>query len=615
MLSDVLWYLSWLGVAFAASIEQAWRGQAVPYVAEAFSALSGAAALFQLPVPWAAVVGVLVYGVLRGRAGAHLLFTRRPLPVLAVALFALCVVRLVSLPLTAALPVYLGAILLVGTTPGGLGLTLSQAWLPIALSLALLPRTRMFWALGMVLASLLVWGVGGAHVPRLPWLVGVKFGVFVVVVGVFRPYAVEPVSSGSGGRGLPACTLKLGDLVSTDAENTPCVLNGNPCPLNFNGSLDLVCGGARRGRCVALDGAQNVCHCLPGYCGTASEVRFLPRKNRYFAFGCTDRAVACVNGSAPLDEPADTDSLRWMRPSNRCECICDRDDVVGPACNLTCPTSAAGVICNGFPCVSNRNGTAAECVCDSTASGRGCESYNCNGNGELVDGLCRCEPGFYPPGANGSAAVCNSTCDDAPCSGHGSCVSATTCVCDLGWEATSNCSTCDPGLTTACGPVGACDGRKCTCPDDLDPTTLCATCLDPRRDPARKCASCLRGYYFDAAAQRCAPCSSECAFVGCTSATRCLCPANFSGPNCECDDLACANTGGKCQPDTGVCECGDRCLRDDNVCGEPCASQTPCAQSTSAACCDGLSGACRCPAAAQSASTSCTASIQLQFGH
>ena len=58
MLQDILWYLSWGGVAFAAFIEQAVPGKRVPYTCEVFSALAGAAAMFQLPVPWAAVVAL-----------------------------------------------------------------------------------------------------------------------------------------------------------------------------------------------------------------------------------------------------------------------------------------------------------------------------------------------------------------------------------------------------------------------------------------------------------------------------------------------------------------------------------------------------------------------------
>ena len=440
----VLWYMSWGGVALSACIEQFVPPHRAEHTREIFSVLSAAAAMFQLPVPWAAVVGLIVYAVLSSKGFE---FAANPLPLLAVALFALSAVRLVSLPLVSELPVYLGAIVLVGSTPGGLALTLCQAWVPLSIALALVPRSRLFWLLCMVLASLLLFGVGGSRVPRkrVAVVAGVKVCVFAIVVGVFRPYLAQPASSGSPGRfGLP-CTVKLGDKVATDAENRPCVVDGNPCPLSFNGTYDLVCGGARRGVCVPLDDAQNVCHCLPGSCGTESEVRFLPLKNRYFAFGCSDTAVACVNGSAPLDEPSDTDALRWMQPSNRCRCICDRDDVVGAACNLTCPKSAGGVICNGFPCTSNANETQAVCLCDASVSGSACQSYNCNGNGRIVDGQCVCNDNYYPPGANGSSAVCNSTCDGAQCSGHGLCVSADACVCDAGWTASSKLQHVRPG--------------------------------------------------------------------------------------------------------------------------------------------------------------------------
>jgi hypothetical protein len=617
MLQDILWYLSWGGVAFAAFIEQAVPGKRVPYTCEVFSALAGAAAMFQLPVPWAAVVALLVYAVLRGRLGVQLAFLANPIPTLAVALFVLSTVRLVSLPLTSELPVFLGAIVMIGTAPSGLPLTLCQAWLPVALALALVPHSRMFWALSMVLASLLLYGIVGSRIPRKHALIvaSVKLCVFAVVVGVFRPYLAEPASSGTpGGSGLPPCTVKLGDVVATDLDNTPCVVNGNPCPLNFNGTAELVCGGARRGQCIPLDDAQNVCHCFPGHCGTAAEVRFVPRRNRYFAFGCTDTAVPCVNGSAPLDEPQDSDALRWMHPANRCQCICNSDDIVGPACNQTCPTTPDGVVCNGFPCISN--GSAAQCVCDGSTSGSMCQNYNCNGHGQLIGGVCSCDAGHYPPGANGSAFVCNSTCSDAPCHGHGQCISDTACVCDQGWLAPSNCSACEPGLTTACGPIGRCNGTACVCPpkSNLDPNTLCETCLDVTRDPAKNCTLCLRGYFKDPQSNECRPCPAECAFVGCSSSTQCLCPTGFVGPTCACDESACNNTGGECDQDT--CNCKDRCLRDDNVCGEPCAEGAPsCEASTSAACCEPLSGRCVCPAAAASIDKGCTSSIQLKFGH
>ena len=608
----VLWYMSWGGVALSACIEQFVPPHRAEHTREAFGVLSAAAAMFQLPVPWAAVVGLIVYAVLSSKGFE---FAANPLPLLAVALFALSAVRLVSLPLVSELPVYLGAIVLVGSTPGGLALTLCQAWVPLSIALALVPRSRLFWLLCMVLASLLLFGVGGSRVPRkrVAVVAGVKVCVFAIVVGVFRPYLAQPASSGLPGRfGLP-CTVKLGDEVATDAENRPCVVDGNPCPLSFNGTYDLVCGGARRGVCVPLDDAQNVCHCLPGSCGTESEVRFLPLKNRYFAFGCSDTAVACVNGSAPLDEPSDTDALRWMQPSNRCRCICDRDDVVGAACNLTCPKSAGGVICNGFPCTSNANETQAVCLCDASVSGSACQSYNCNGNGRIVDGQCVCNDNYYPPGANGSSAVCNSTCDGAQCSGHGLCVSADACVCDAGWTASSNCSTCDPALTTACGPIGACVNNTCTCPPKLDPLSLCETCVDPRLDPATNCTTCLTGYYLTINGH-CAPCSPECAFVGCSNSTQCLCPPGFAGPTCACDEAACNNTGGACKGDT--CDCGGRCYREAaNLCGEPCEETTSCAQSTSVACCDSVSGQCKCPAAGATAAAGCVASIRLDFGH
>ena len=60
----VLWYMSWGGVALSACIEQFVPPRRASHTREVFSVLSAAAAMFQLPVPWAAVVGLIVYAVL-----------------------------------------------------------------------------------------------------------------------------------------------------------------------------------------------------------------------------------------------------------------------------------------------------------------------------------------------------------------------------------------------------------------------------------------------------------------------------------------------------------------------------------------------------------------------
>ena len=605
------------------------------------AALAAGAALAKWPLPWAAVVGLVVY-ILQTKVPQIdineeidlkqvLTIFKDPLPFACAAFSIACALVLLTLNVTAAVPVYLGAIIVFGTDSTGEAGYFVHLWLPIAVALAVSSGTRLYWFTGVLLAIAALRVAVGRYIKlnnELQYNASVyklsKVLVFSIVLAFFQPFFMEAAQDGNPiAWKIPPCTKRDGQKGTFDAQGISCELLGKPCPLAFNMDLQqmLVCGGKTRGKCQYVEAIdENTCHCLEGYCG---DIRYYETVDRFFYTGCAKTNLKCSkNGAQPTDTAFAT-LTDELNDANQCGCICKKSDIVGPTCNATCPEPNDENPCNNpyGRCIYNSTTGNASCTCAPGFQPPLCNSTTCNGHG-IVDpdtNLCTCEPAylFGPPGNNSNSSnACAELCSPS-CGPHGTCLgnkSATPCACDFGWKG-SLCTECDPNATDAlpCGELGTCScsggSCQCTCPFNLDPQYDCTLCVDPNADPnaAKPCSECIEGYYLKGT--KCAACDAACPFGCSQQATNCTCPEGLQGPQCQCGQ-GCTSRGGTCDSQTGLCDCRavQRCVNaKENECGDFCETMDKCEPDarTSLGCCDDDTGACICSVAGASPTEGC----------
>ena len=624
MHDDAWWYTSWGGLIlltivyeivelYADDKKDAASHAATMHVSRVvFAVIAGFATFMSgFPLPWAAVTGLLVYGVLRGDLTMRVAMINleklagAPLELILSAFSAACVLQIVALPVTAAMPVFVGAIAYFGTACRGAPLILAQAWVPMAIAWAFVPHDRMYYMLAVLLAVTGTWGIIGQRLDfvdatgnRYANLIAccVKSAVLLAVLIVFGPFDPKPETFGHAvSHEQPPCVRRNGDSFTTDAQGTRCVQYNNECPLSYNYLAQevLVCGGIGQGVCVKLDDRQNVCHCEIGYCG---DVRYFPQHQRYFYVGCSQSFLAlygqsmCNHSGQPPNDLPESVGDRDLRPEFACRCVCDDVGFVGPLCNATCPINPGGDkdVCSGYPCFYNASNGRGACDCLGQAKGGACDQEACNGHGEINDaGGCDCDLGW---GGNLCTIQCASTCN-----GRGVCLPSGKCGCAPGWLP-PDCARCDTNdlSSDACGPNGVCVAGKCVCTQpNLSSKSDCRQCIDKEADPA-DCEKCGEGFYNDSTG--CAPCTT-CLFANCSADGqhyKCDCPEGFSGPNCACPP-ECSATGGTCD-EKGQCQCDGKCTNADNTCADTCDDTDPCEGGIAqgAYCCEARTGRCRC---------------------
>ena len=218
--------------------------------------------------------------------------------------------------------------------------------------------------------------------------------------------------------------------------------------------------------------------------------------------------------------------------SGTCACALS---FTGIACNLSCPTSAAGVPCGGQGrCVAAPSEARAVCACDVQWAGVACSA---------------CAPGFSGPG-------CSVQCPD--CGSHGVCVEATgLCECAVGWGG-GLCDRLCPGGAVVCHGHGICgaDGR-----------CICAQSPAAGYWAGAGCQTCSTGYSGPTCRDQCprGPLGLPCSGSGLCAGGQCVCHAGACGPACaetDCAADACPAPGlygvacaGRC-PVAGAAVCG-----------------------------------------------------------
>ena len=227
--------------------------------------------------------------------------------------------------------------------------------------------------------------------------------------------------------------------------------------------------------------------------------------------------------------------------------VCMTGKLALPSCDYITPTATmtATETCN---C---QNGACVDCcpwrcLCHSSLA----QGY---WSGELCD---ECAPGWW--GTSCTKQCPNGPCN--PCGGHGTCsdgVSGTgKCTCALtladGYWQGDSCTECAAGWTgnlcqtvcPSCNGHGVCtNSGGCECSLGFDPSTECSTCLPERELQQGSCKSLCIGETSD---------SKECSAHGVCTQGKCACSAGFWGAGCE---ETCLCLRGTCDPVGGICTC------------------------------------------------------------
>ena len=186
---------------------------------------------------------------------------------------------------------------------------------------------------------------------------------------------------------------------------------------------------------------------------------------------------------------------------------------IGKACNLTCPITEEGLVCNNHgDCKASENDEIAVCSCDSGYYGELC-SNTCPGLIETMDSVLEC-------------------------SGHGVCNKETmTCTCESGVSDTTTCAKNDCSEKTCIN--GTCNGGQCECNTNYyghQCDIFCSpqeTCHGHGLCNAEGVCECAREWTD----MQCdVPCTSSmnCSSHGvCDVFGDCMCHKGFSGDFCE----------------------------------------------------------------------------------
>eukprot|EP00948_MAST-09A_sp_MAST-9A-sp1_P004028 g4028.t1 len=151
----------------------------------------------------------------------------------------------------------------------------------------------------------------------------------------------------------------------------------------------------------------------------------------------------------------------------------------GVECNSHCPTaptSCDGGCGGGGYCDTTTSGSSGKCICRSHFQGVDCS--NCkfprvdpSNPKDSIEKCSSCAMGYYGTNCDACPSSSQTLSASTICNGHGLCDGSGTssgtgkCLCQDGWNATVNCSSCSPGYwalsDTAC--------QKCDCyaPEDI----------------------------------------------------------------------------------------------------------------------------------------------------
>ena len=284
------------------------------------------------------------------------------------------------------------------------------------------------------------------------------------------------------------------------------------CCTSFYGNDCLPCPECVNGFCDSGKLGTGLCICAENYDGLLCD----ECREGYYGDNC-EPCPNC-NGRGTCDESTE----------GKCSCF---EQFSGPNC-LECAPTHYGANCVQCP----------ECV---------------NGEcGEETDGLCVCDDDIW---TGNLCDVCVGTpeeCGFCDCGVHGTCVEEMTfkpvanntplngtyiCICDVGWDPDTNCSTCEDGYV----------GSNCVECQDCNGNGECSQetgqCLCDENYALPDCRNCIEGFY----GEDCLPCPN-CNEGECTSDGGCECPDNFI--NQFCDECAENHFGANCVlcPDCGL---------------------------------------------------------------
>jgi len=274
------------------------------------------------------------------------------------------------------------------------------------------------------------------------------------------------------------------------------------------------------------------------------------------------------------------------------ECLCDAGWE-----GKRCKCASDGSTCSGHGDCSDTGGVV-ECTCREGYSGDtcsacdtgfqdndgdgtclpACDAETCSGHGKCDDGsgntVCSCDQGYTGEDCslcdtsyqdNDGDGVCAPVCDEAYCSGHGTCSDATgkrVCECEKGY-AGDMCDTCDASKGFRDDGEGGCTDDPCK-PNPCDEPNK-GVC---KPDGGQAVCSCDAGYQDNDGNGTCVPVCDEsyCSGHGtCSDATGeqvCECETGYAGDRCD----ACDADGGFHDDGEGGCT-DDPCK--PNPCEDP----------------------------------------------
>ena len=231
----------------------------------------------------------------------------------------------------------------------------------------------------------------------------------------------------------------------------------------------------------------------------------------------------------------------------RC-CLPNSECLTSSHCVVACLTSGAASI----------KDECKNCMCWNAAQNGCCaENYVCSSTQPTIPLTGTCTPYCTPDPTSGKI-----------CSGHGSCTAPSTCKCDIGWDDSSDCSTCEmtnygptceacPSNTegAVCSGHGDCDGAGTTSGDGT--CTCNVGWVDGNKG---SCSQCADGY---GPPGECTSfvCTQTCQHGSCSAPNVCTCQEGWSGVSCDttsCADISigpdeCSGNGKCISPD--VCSC------------------------------------------------------------